>query len=215
MIIRLFQFGHRLFQDDGFVSGPNLPTAVSHHCLVALSNIKSMLIGGQVLFQHIDNDEEEFKENLFSNKVWVYDWNQMKWKQMKRLKEGRHSHSCSKTLDEKLIVVAGGMTALNEGTLSVEVFDVAIEEWKKLGRSRLLWQVIGVPFIIFKGVPALFQSDKLKQITPDDDENIKSSKIMQMSNDGSFSELMNCSTNKAVVRPYGVVLVVPELVVCL
>ena len=87
-----------------------------------------MLIGGQTSENHRDyyedDEEDNTKENLYSRKVSVYDWSTMEWKRMKRLNEGRHSHSCSQTEDKSLVVVAGGLKGLDEPSYTVEVFDV-------------------------------------------------------------------------------------------
>ena len=181
-----------------------------------------MLIGGQTVINKddYDDDEEDAEENLFSSKVWVYDWNVMRWKKTKRLSEGRHSHSCAKTVDEKLVVVAGGVTDAsgNEGSLTVEVFDIATEEWKVLTSSRLPWSVIGVPFVYLNDIPTLFKSnDLLLSDDVEDSERMKSSKyvkIVQMENGGSFTKHNYSNRFSAQIRPHGVILIVPELLVC-
>ena len=190
-----------------------------------------MLIGGQTAQNHQDyeeyDEEKGFKENLFSRKVSVYDWNTMEWKRMKKLNEGRHSHSCSQTADKMLVVVAGGLSGLDEPSYTVEVFDVNTEEWKLLENSKLPWQVIGVPFIQYQvpglndvEAPTLFRSiDGLR--SRKDEENNEEPKettnigIIQLLNNGSFNEFSNISKSSWLkIRSYGVVLVVPKVVAC-
>jgi hypothetical protein len=193
-----------------------------------------MVIGGQTIpnkddwYDRDEREEDDLEENLFSNKVWVFDWSTTTWKRMKRLTEGRHSHSCSQTLDKKLVVVAGGLTGFDEPSLTIEVFDVATEEWKLLEDSKLPWQVIGVPFIHYQGVPTLLRSSSMQKLKHDNDDdyddtseektNDKSSNklaLIQLSNKGNFKEISNFSASSMVkVRSYGVILVVPAGVVC-
>ena len=198
-----------------------------------------MLIGGQTIPNHhdiYDKDEigkDDLEENLFSNKVWVFDWTIMQWKRMKRLTKGRHSHSCSQTPDKKLVVVAGGLTGIKGPSLTIEVFDVATEEWKLLD-SKLPWHVIGVPFIQYGDQKSEIQHSILfrPSITQnfkndyddeyDDNSDIETNdkasndiSFLQLSDTGSFKEWSNVTSSPIVkVRPYGVILVVPEVVVC-
>ena len=207
---------------------------VSHHCVVELSNIKTMLIGGQTLRYHHDyysniKDNEEREENLFSNLVWVFDWHTMEWKQMNRLHQGRHSHSCAQTLDKKLVVVVGGFTDIDQPSLDVEVFDVDTEEWRILKSSKLPWEVVGVPFILHQGVPTLLRSIREKESYKDDDgdddtdDEMEASKInpqrvglIQLSNNGHIEEYSSnfSSLSKVTIRSYGVLLIVPEVTLC-
>ena len=214
------------------MSGPNLETGVSHHCLVELSNVKTMLIGGQTSENHRDyyedDEEDNTKENLYSRKVSVYDWSTMEWKRMKRLNEGRHSHSCSQTEDKSLVVVAGGLKGLDEPSYTVEVFDVNTEEWKILENSKLPWEVIGIPFIQYKvpgsnsgEAPTLFRSVDNVQHRKDESQNEIESKpmpnngIIQLLNNGDFMEYSNISKLSSLkIRSHGIILIVPKEVVC-
>ena len=195
-----------------------------------------MVIGGQTVpnkhdrYDRDESEEDDPEENLFSDKVWVFDWSTTTWKRMKRLTEGRHSHSCSQTLDKKLVVVAGGLTEVGEPSLTIEVFDVATEEWKLLEDSKLPWHVIGVPFIQYQGVPSLLRSRNLQKIkndnydeyedTSEEETNDKSSNkiaLIQLLDKGNFKEISNFSASSMVkesVSSYGVILVVPKVVVC-
>ena len=214
------------------MSGPNLETGVSHHCLVELSNVKTMLIGGQTSENHRDyyedDEEDNTKENLYSRKVSVYDWSTMEWKRMKRLNEGRHSHSCSQTDDKSLVVVAGGLRGLDEPSYTIEVFDVNIEEWKVLENSKLPWEVIGIPFIQYKvpgsnsvEAPTLFRAVDTVQDRNDESQNKIESKpmtntgIIQLLNNGDFMEHSNISKLSSLkIRSHGIILIVPKEVVC-
>ena len=214
------------------MSGPNLETGVSHHCLVELSNVKTMLIGGQTSENHRDyyedDEEDDTKENLYSRKVSVYDWSTMEWKRMKRLNEGRHSHSCSQTEDKSLVVVAGGLRGLDEPSYTIEVFDVNIEEWKVLENSKLPWEVIGIPFIPYKvpgskrsEAPTLFRAVDTVQDRNDERQNKIESKsmtntgIIQLLNNGDFMEHSNISKLSSLkIRSHGIILIVPKEVVC-
>lgn len=230
-LIKKRYIAFRIFFENEFVSGPNLETAVSHHCLVELSNIKTMLIGGQTAQNRQDYDEydeeKDLNENLFSRKVSVYDWNTMEWKRMKRLNEGRHSHSCSQTPDKSLVVVAGGVRGLDEPSYTVEVFDVNTEEWKMLENLKLPWEVIGIPFIQYQvpgsnnvEAPTIFRSINGLHSWKEDDENEEPKSmtnigLIQLKNDGNFKEISNISKSSSLnIRSYGVVLVVPKAVLC-
>ena len=214
------------------MSGPNLEMGVSHHCLVELSNVKTMLIGGQTSENHRDyyedDEEDNTKENLYSRKVSVYDWSTMEWKRMKRLNEGRHSHSCSQTDDKSLVVVAGGLRGLGEPSYTIEVFDVNIEEWKVLENSKLPWEVIGIPFIQYKvpgsnrvEAPTLFRAVDTVQDRNDENQNkiesnsMPNTGIIQLLNNGDFMEHSNISQLSSLkIRPHGIILIVPKEVVC-
>ena len=191
-----------------------------------------MLIGGQTSENHRDYYEDEevenTKENLYSRKVSVYDWSTMEWKRMKRLNEGRHSHSCAQTEDKSLVVVAGGLRDFDEPSYTIEVFDVNTEEWKVLKESKLPWGVIGIPFIQYKipgsnqvEAPTLFRSIDSLQCRKDDNEDEPKSMVssstgfIQLLKNGNFREYSNISKSPSLkIRSYGIILVVPKEVVC-
>ena len=196
-----------------------------------------MVIGGQTIPNKHDgydrdeeDEEDDLEENLFSNKVWSFDWSTTKWKRMKRLAEGRHSHSCSQTLDKKLVVVAGGLTGFDEPSLTIEVFDVATEEWTLLEDSKLPWPVIGVPFIQYAGIPTLLRPSSIQTTlknnndddfveTSEEESDAKASNniaLIQLSDKGKFNRISNLSVSSSMVkvRSHGVIVIVPEVVVC-
>ena len=226
-------FVFRIFFENEFVSGPNLEMPVSHHCIVELSNVKTMLIGGQTSKTNQDyyeeDEEEVVEENLYSRKVSVYDWSTMEWKRMKRLNEGRHSHSCVQTEDKTSVVVAGGISGLDMPSYTIEVFDVNTEEWRLLKNVELPWKVIGIPFIKYKfpgsnqvEAPTLFQSIENVSYRKDQNEHKELSKnranvgLFQLLNSVEFKEYSNISKSETLkMRSHGVLLVVPKDVVCL
>ena len=71
------------------------------------------------------------------------------------------------------------------------------------------------------GIPTLFRSDSLQKLEEngeksEDQKRKASSKIglLQLMNNGNFKEFSNFSTSSLKVRSHGVVLIVPEVVVC-
>ena len=182
-----------------------------------------MLIGGQTVRNHhayydVEEDNDGVEVNLFSSMVWVFDWNTIEWKHMKRLRKGRHSHSCAQTMDKKFVVVAGGLTEGDEPSLSIEIFDVATEEWRLKKSSKLPWHVVGIPFILYQGAPTLFRSGQIDSFKDDKEKEVKSSSnvgLLKLTNNGDFTEFSSFPSSMVTVRSYGVLLVVPEVLVCL
>ena len=98
------------------IRGPDLPMALTFHCLIQVNSSTSMLIGGS-------------SNNIHkSDKAFYYNAKPMSWELVgSRLRQGRFFHSCGKVLkDGKHVIVAAGGYVDNEkrGSRSTEIIRI-------------------------------------------------------------------------------------------
>ena len=194
-----------LFDDFDFISGPNLPEPLSHHCLVHLPKQRSLVVGGQIG----GGDNSEY-ENLYSDRTWIYDWGDYSWIEISaRLREGRHSHACTAFDEGDMVVVAGGISKESDDEAIVtEVLHLSTGIWKSV--RRLPWPSFGVSFIKLSIDRNLPLSILLKVGTTK--ESVL--EFVAWNKESEDFDVKSMTTTTKEIRPYGVQLIVPEQVVC-
>ena len=102
--------------------GPNLPTAMSGHVLIALNNSYSMVVGGW-------QNEWETK----SKKSWYFNWNLDEWYEGPELAIGRVDHVAGQVIDhttnETHIIVATGFYKIESYLNSTEILFSGKSQW--------------------------------------------------------------------------------------
>ena len=87
---------------EGTEPGPELPTSIDSHALVAVDDTLSMLIGGSFLFEY----------NMITQKTYYFDHQSQNWIQGPNLMQARWQHAAGIVTDqvtnEELIIVTGG-----------------------------------------------------------------------------------------------------------
>ena len=93
--------------------GPQLPIAVSYHCMVEFNASEILLIGGK-------------QNQIVSKNTWVigYSNNQFEFKDSAPMNQERRMHSCGRIVDKNgniIILVGGGKDSHGNGLDSVEL----------------------------------------------------------------------------------------------
>ena len=99
--------------------GPDLPGAVTDHCIVSLNNNEFAIIGGNGAL------------GFSGNTTWIYNFASQQWTKGPELKLPRFSHACAifKDIDDrKKIIVTGGLGRdTNSPTQTTEVLDFQVQ----------------------------------------------------------------------------------------
>ena len=104
--------------------GPQLPIAVSYHCMVKFNSSEILLIGGK-------------QDHIVSKNTWVigYSNNQYEFKDGTPMNQERRMHSCGRMIDKNgnvMVLVGGGKDGLGNGLDSVEIFHMG--KWTQSNR---------------------------------------------------------------------------------
>ncbi len=100
---------------------PNLPVAISYHCMVTVNTKTVMVIGG-------------WKDNEAIGQTFYFTFGEESWTEGPELKYNRGYHSCGRIRRDNSsqvmsIIVAGGLAIFSDLS-SVEILDEGSNEWK-------------------------------------------------------------------------------------
>jgi hypothetical protein len=119
--------GNGILQTSEFVSigqpsvqGPDLPYAVSRHCLVGVNSSTALLCGG------------ENNGRIMLNECHYMDWEDHSWSQGPSMMTKRRRHSCgifksAAHQGRNIVIAAGGLN--NDYLDSVEFLDLTTNTW--------------------------------------------------------------------------------------